>query len=187
MTDYHQPEFYRFNEDSLALVKEVISQGLKPGNILDIGAGSGVIGIELAMKLHIPSAHFLELQKEWGPYLTANLQMYLKETETKVFWSSIGLWNPETKYDLIVSNPPYYLPQNGRISPDPVRARCRSFLEDDWEKLLQKSYSALSPDGQAYFVTAIENLDHVKKAGNNLPLETIVKGKLAVIKLSSPG
>lgn len=186
MTDYHQPEFYRFNEDSLALVKEVVHLDLHPGSILDIGAGSGVIGIELALKLVAPTIHFLELQKEWEPFLSKNIEQYLNDFQVKVFWSSVGKWIPEIKYDLIVANPPYYLPENGRISPDQVRAKCRSFLEDDWGSLLSKSSSALAPGGKAFFVTARENLEHVKRAGKMLPVETIQKEKNLIIKLSSP-
>ncbi len=186
MTDYHQPEFYRFNEDSLALVKEIVSLNLQPGSILDIGAGSGIIGIELALKLEAPTIHFLELQKEWEPFLSKNIVQYLNDFQVKVFWNSVEKWVPEIKYDLIVSNPPYYLPGNGIISPDPVRAKCRSFLEDDWEIILSKSFSALAPGGKAFFVTAMENLEHVKRAGKMLPIETTQKEKILIIKLSSP-
>ncbi len=185
MTDYLQPEFYRFNEDSLLLVKEIVSSGIKPKNILDIGAGSGVIGIELALELKTQEIHFLELQREWEPYLSENIKQFLKDYKVEVLWSSVGNWTPELKYDLIVSNPPYYLPEKGRLSIDPVRAHCRSFLEDDWELLLAKSYSALAPGGNAFFVTALQNLDHVKRAGKMLRLETIQKEKILIIKLSS--
>ncbi len=185
MTDYQQPEFYRFNEDSLALVKEIVSQGFQPEKILDIGAGSGVIGIELAQKLRIPVVHFLELQKEWAPFLSANIETYLKVSEVKIFWNSVGRWIPETKYDLIVANPPYYLPENGRLSPDPVRARCRSFLEDNWETLFAKSFSALKPHGHAFFVTTPDNLGHVKRAARDLPLRIIEKNNILILRISS--
>lgn len=185
MTDYLQPDFYRFNEDSLLLVNEIAGLKLEARNLLDIGAGSGVIGIELAQKLGIKSIHFLELQREWEPVLKHNIENYLDDSEIKIFWGSVGEWNPETKYSLIVSNPPYYLPEKGRISPDPVRAKCRSFLEDDWEILLNKSFSALAAGGSAFFVTALENLGHVSKIAGQFPHEIIQKKNVLILRISS--
>lgn len=184
MTDYLQPDFYRFNEDSLGLVHEICSSGGSPGSILDVGAGSGVIGIESAIRMKIPVVHFLELQKEWAPYLSENIKNYLPHREIRMFWTSIGKWVPEFSYDLIVGNPPYFLPGNGRLPSDPVRARCRSFLEDGWQVLLRKSSDALSPRGRAIFVTAVENTSHVRAAGKNLPLEIVEKGQIAIVKIN---
>lgn len=187
MTDYYQPDFYRFNEDSLMLVKKIISHNLKPRNILDIGAGSGIIGMELALKLTIPMAHFLELQTEWKSFVEKNADEFLRGIETRFIWSSVGNWSPDMKYDLIVSNPPYYLPEKNRVSPDPVRARCRSFMEDDWNILFRKSASALAPGGKAFFVTARSNLSHVRKEGSHLSLEIFEMDQIVIVSFSSPG
>ncbi len=186
MSDYSQPVFYRFNEDSLLLVKEIAKAGGKPQKILDVGAGSGIIGIELAMKLNIPEVHFLELQMDWKPFLETNIQELIPTTKTKIFWSSVSDWKAKEKYDLIVSNPPYYLPQNGKISPDPVRAHCRSFLKDDWEILLSKSLKALTKEGSAWFITPRENLTHILKCAPIKP-EVIKTGELVILKFSLSG
>ena len=186
MNDYVQPEFYRFNEDSLLLVKEIVSENPQAMSMLDIGAGSGIIGIELANKLHIPLVHFVELQKEWEKYLLPNIKDQLKHAQSDVFWSSIGEWDPPMKYDLIVGNPPYYLPGKGKTSPDPIRGKCRMFLKDTWKVLLEKSVQSLSPGGSAWFVTLKENQNYIEKMASHLSLEVREQGELIIIKLRSP-
>lgn len=184
MSDYSQPVFYRFNEDSLLLVKEIAKSDLKLKKILDVGAGSGIIGIELALKMNIPEVHFLELQEDWKPFLETNIHELIPETQAKIFWTSVSGWKSKEKYDLIVSNPPYYLPQNGKISPDPVRAHCRSFLIDDWEIMLEKCLKRLTPEGSAWFITPRENLVHILKCAPMKP-EVIKSGELVILKFSS--
>ena len=186
MSDYSQPVFYRFNEDSLLLVNEIVKSDLNPQKILDVGAGSGIIGIELALKLNIPEVHFLELQIDWKPFLETNITELIPGNKTKIFWSSVSEWKSKEKYDLIVSNPPYYLPQNGKISPDPVRAHCRSFLKDDWEIMLAKCMKRLTDDGSAWFITPKENLVHILKTA---PIKPEVRhvGELVILKFSSSG
>ena len=183
MTDYLQPEFYRFNEDSLKLVEHVVASGIQPRNLLDIGAGCGVIGIELARKLKTSEAHFLELQIEWSPVLDKNISLFLSSVQTQVFWGSLGSWVPEVSYDLIVSNPPYFLPGNGVLSPDPVRAKCRSFVTDGWRVLGEKARRALAPGGKAFFVTLPGNLEHIRREWAGLPFELSREGELLILKI----
>lgn len=183
MSEYHQPVFYRFNEDSLLLVREVAAVRTTAKNLLDIGAGSGVIGIELANKLGVQNVHFLELQRDWGPVLERNVAEFLPGRETQIFWDSVSRWKPGMKYDLIVSNPPYYLPGNGQLSPDPVRAKCRSFLEDDWKTLGEKIVVALAPGGSAYVVTLTENLPHVREEWELIPFVVIERNHLVILRI----
>lgn len=186
MSDYHQPEFYRFNEDSLLLVKDIIAEHPRALSVLDIGAGSGIIGIELANKLHIPELHLLELQKEWEPYLSRNITEQLKHAQSKIIWSSIGDWIPSQKYDLIVGNPPYYLPGRGKLSPDPIRGKCRMFLKDSWKVLLEKSVQSLAPGGSAWFVTLKENQNYIEKMAGDLNISFRENSELVILKISSP-
>jgi tRNA1Val (adenine37-N6)-methyltransferase len=186
MIDYSQPVFYRFNEDSLSLVNEIVKSNCTPKKILDVGAGSGIIGIELALKLNIPEVHFLELQKDWKPFLESNISELIPDTITKIFWSPVSDWRSKEKYDLIVSNPPYYLPQNGKISPDPVRAHCRSFLQDDWEIMIGKCINSLTSEGTAWFITPRENLTYILKCAPMKP-EVIKSGELVILKFNSSG
>jgi tRNA1(Val) A37 N6-methylase TrmN6 len=49
--DYSQPDYYRFNSDSITLVNYLLKSMGPTESILDLGAGCGIIGIELARYL----------------------------------------------------------------------------------------------------------------------------------------
>ena len=153
MTDYYQPDFYRFNEDSLSLVSFILKQSLKTSSLLDIGSGSGVIGIELARILKPQDLILLELQKDFIPFLEKNSDLFLTdETRVEIVVSSLGAWDSNKAFDLIACNPPYYLPGHGQESDDQRRNLCRNFKQDGWEVLITKISQWLAPSGRAFIV-----------------------------------
>lgn len=152
-SDYSQPEFYRFNEDSLKLVKWIQSRIPSAVHILDLGAGSGVMGIELANFYGPESLTLLEMQEDFLPHLQENLATQLKvKTNPLVVMSTFGEWHPEKKFDLIVSNPPYFLPGHGHPSTDKLKHLARTFVYDNWDVLINLIQSSLSNDGKAFLV-----------------------------------
>ena len=151
--DYSQPDFYRFNQDSLLLVKWIIQNLSQAHSILDLGAGSGIIGMELARALKPQKLTLVEVQSEYETHLTQNASNFVpRETQTSILMKSFADFSSEEKFDLIVCNPPYYLPGRGEISPDPARAIARSFILDSWEILLKKVSQVMDPHGKCFFV-----------------------------------
>lgn len=153
MNDYLQPTFYRFNEDSLKLVSFVNSIIKDVDSILDLGAGSGVIGIELSNRLVPKELTLLEAQEDYLPFLETNCQALLRiETKSKIILSSFGEWIPDRKYDLVVCNPPYFLPGHGQKSSDPRKQLARTFEKDSWDILIKLVRDCVSEKGRAFFV-----------------------------------
>ena len=157
MKDYFQPTFYRFNEDSLQLISYVVNKfnhsHQQAKHLLDLGAGCGILGIEIAQKLKTKSLTLVEVQAEYSVYIENNINQFLgKEIVFQIIISSFAQWRPEIQYDLIVCNPPYFLPGHGRLGPNHQRNTARTFLIDDWQILLKKVEEALAPQGSAFFV-----------------------------------
>lgn len=153
MIDYSQPAFYRFNEDSIKLVKFVLDRVKDVSTILDLGAGSGILGIELANKLYPSQVTFLELQQDFIPYLEENIKVQMQvDSLSKIENSSFGEWEPDGKYDLVISNPPYFLPGHGQRSEDSRKNLARTFEKDSWEILVRLTKNCLSDKGRAFFV-----------------------------------
>ena len=82
--DYVQPDFYRFNEDSLKLVTRVESTLSKASHVLDVGAGCGIIGIELALRINIGELHLLEVQQDFLPFIETNLNSFVLQQKCVV-------------------------------------------------------------------------------------------------------
>ena len=190
MDDYSQPDFYRFNQDSTSLIKWVLKQNLRPQSILDLGAGSGIIGIELSRELKPRTLTLVELQTEFKDHLEINLREFLKaEVEAEIYIQSFAHFQGMHKFDLIVCNPPYYLPGAGQLPVNPNRARARSFVEDSWEILIKCIKQSLSPKGEGYIVVKNDK-GLVKKIEdhatlNSLHLQKESEGELMFLKLSA--
>jgi tRNA1Val (adenine37-N6)-methyltransferase len=153
MSKYSQPDFYRFNEDSINLVKWIQSTGIKPKRILDLGAGSGVLGIELALLLNPQELTFVEVQKEFQTHLETNCRCFLSNSVAhSIIIKSFLDFKSDQKFDLIVCNPPYYLPGNGELPQDPKRAIARTFLIDSWPILLKTISDSMSAEGKGFIV-----------------------------------
>jgi tRNA1Val (adenine37-N6)-methyltransferase len=151
--DYSQPDFYRFNEDSTALIKWVLDSGLTPSSVLDLGAGSGILGIELARILKPQTLTLVEVQDEFLPFLKINTDRILPPSVTPVIViKKFSEYSSADKFDLIVCNPPYYLPGKGEVSKNPNRAVARSFMVDSWTLLLAKISELLASEGRAFIV-----------------------------------
>lgn len=187
MSDYKQPDFYRFNSDSLILVQWIIDRGLFGKSILDLGAGCGVIGIELAIHLKPIQLTSLELQNDFLPYLKMNSELLVPGLNHRIFSCSFAEWKPDTKYDLIVSNPPYYLPDSGQPSSDVRRGIARTFSIDGWPSLLECIERSLSLEGKAFIVLKNEKktLELIRRVllKSELQLKEEVISDLVVLEL----
>lgn len=170
MSDYSQPNFYRFNEDSFKLIDYVQSHLTKANRILDLGAGSGIIGIELANKLNANHLSLVEAQVEYHIHLKKNVSERLFNCTSEIVLKSFGEWKPESTYDLIVSNPPYFLPGHGQPSKDVKKNIARSFILDSWEVFLDLISLTLAPDGKAFIVLRNDQLI-LNKIKKNLCLD----------------
>ena len=188
MTDYSQPYFYHFNEDSLRLAEKVKKKIGKAERILDLGAGCGIIGIELAIHFSPRTLTLVELQEEYKEHITKNLKLFLPSPgiESQIEISSFSNWNPSGSHDLIVCNPPYYLPGHGQKSKDERRGCARSFIEDDWKVLLYKIHEAITPEGRSFLVVKNDQriIAEIMKNLQGLKEEISAEGDLLFIELS---
>lgn len=101
--------------------------------ILDIGTGSGVIALMLAQRTDTDvRIDAVELQADDVAQARENVLKSPWPTKVSVTHSSIQDFHPQTQFDLIVSNPPYFV--NSWLPPDQNRSRARhanelSFIE----------------------------------------------------------
>ena len=88
-------------ENTIILIKENFNY---PVNIIDLGCGSGCIGITLKKKLDNASVTLLDISKEALEVAKENASLL----NTSVSFIESDMWDKVTdKYDVIISNPPY--------------------------------------------------------------------------------
>jgi len=148
--DYKQPDFYRFNEDSIELVNWLKQHVGQVSSLLDLGSGCGVIGLELARYYNPGKLLLLEGQTAFLDSLEFNKENFYPSAQIVI--STFSKWIPEDKFDLIVCNPPYFSAGKGRSSPDPRRAMAREFVNDGWAELWKVVINAIDSNGRVAMV-----------------------------------
>lgn len=115
-------------------------------HILDIGTGSGIIALMLAQRsiaqveaidIHLPSCEDAEMNFKNCPW---NERLHLCNLSFSDFLKA-----SKTKYDLIVSNPPYY--NRSLKSPSDKVNLSRHTISLSHEELLMGIKKLLQPDG----------------------------------------
>ena len=162
--DYFQPEEYRFSLDSVFLAQKVASlikhhEDIQSWKVLDLCAGCGIIGLELALHLNISlNIDFLEIQEVYLPYFKKNLEMIFPKSHPQSMrfllknYQELMTSEYENNYDLIVSNPPYFFKNEGLLSPNEFKNRCRFFIDSDFETLIESTIKALKPGASAFML-----------------------------------
>jgi tRNA1Val (adenine37-N6)-methyltransferase len=175
---YEQPAEYRFCQDSIIFpwwVAEQLKQRLDVGpnfRVLDVCAGCGVIGLELAhYEPRLSAIDFLEVQGEFRDSFMKNLQITGRSDFRFLqmnYRSLLETQSAET-YDLIIGNPPYFLPTEGLQSPSVINNRCRFFIDSDLATLVLATFHALKPGGIAYLLVK-SGQEHGRIALNDITL-----------------
>lgn len=101
------------------------SLGKKPNAILDIGAGTGLIALQMAQRCDAELIDAIELDENAHTQCVRNFEA--SPWMDRLFCYHVGLnefaQEIEEKYDLIVSNPPFYSEEisSGNLSRDKAR------------------------------------------------------------------
>lgn len=116
-------------------------------SVLDVGTGSGIIALMLAQRSHTKTLiEAIELGEQDAQQATENVNASPWPQRVKVYHKDLNHFSPTHRYDLIVSNPPYFakslLPSSERRS----KARHNSTLT--MESLLQFSDRHLNGKGR---------------------------------------
>ncbi|MBL7480389.1 methyltransferase [Legionella bononiensis] len=159
---YHQPEEYRCSLDSIQLASFVAEQlrdrqDLNSLRVLDLCAGSGVIGMELTWHLReLRYIDFMDVQAIYTDYFHKNVAL-INRPELQLNWhlANYDLLLEEQwaeQFDLIVSNPPYFHQGHGVLSPSEFKNRCRFFLDSTFAHFINALANSLTYGGEAYFL-----------------------------------
>lgn len=112
---------YRFNVDALLLAREALGLGFAP-RALDLGAGCGVVGLALLAQGGCGEVVLVERDPWMASLAATNAASYPGASALN---SSVERLPALAPFDLVLSNPPYTPPDDGRPCPEPRRAQAR--------------------------------------------------------------
>ncbi|WP_437920933.1 tRNA1(Val) (adenine(37)-N6)-methyltransferase [Sphingobacterium sp. LRF_L2] len=151
----------------------VILGGLADGSqvkrILDIGTGTGVIAMMLAQRY--PSAYIdaVEIDRDASEQARVNFRNSIFDARLTSIYGSFEDMLPVERYDLIVSNPPFYT--NSLRNPDPRKGIAKHADYVFFERLLDFVEEHLSPHGQFQLIVPLALAEEI--VDRLLPVRTL--------------
>jgi len=126
----------------------------KPGRILDVGTGSGLIALMLAQRSNA-LIDALEIDPESAAQAMENVKRSPWYNRISVVNDSFqNLYHTGLKYDMIISNPPYF--SRSLEAPEPKRKMARHNSSLDAETLAQGVSRLLTPEGAFHIIIPSE-------------------------------
>jgi len=131
--------------------------------ILDIGTGTGLIALMMAQKSNVTQIDAIEIDPEAFPEAFLNVQQSPWNGRIQIELSSFQEFTEQTdrKYDLIVSNPPFFT--NGIKAPIENRAQARHSHSLPLNVLISGAARLLNENSRISLVLPIESLQEVEK------------------------
>lgn len=138
-------------------------------NILDIGTGSGLLAIMMAQK-SLPECDIIgvDINEQAIAQATTNGTNSPWPNKLKFELIDVKAMSVYNKFDLIVCNPPYYVPKTGELHPDDPqyiassRRQARHTISLNFEALITTVIRLLTETGRFYCVLP-ESEAHVLK------------------------
>jgi len=153
----------KVNTDGVLLGAWQVEAGYKA--ILDIGTGTGVISLMMAQKN--PDAFIDAIDIDEGSYLQAKENFMNSQWPCRLTAHHVSLqsFNPEKKYDLIISNPPYFVDDLKTANHQMNLAKHSIALS--YADLLSGTRRLLSDKGKALFVIPAFNVPMLEELAMN--------------------
>lgn len=161
----------KINTDGVLLGALVHSQ--HPSRILDIGTGTGVIAMMLAQRFNEAVVDTVEIDEEAYQASLLNFQNSKFKTRIQGYSGSFEDLKNVDKYDLLVSNPPFYT--NSLHNPDARKKLARHTDFNFFDKLLLFAKANLSDRGKLNLVLPVELADYVVGEGLKLDFHLVKK------------
>lgn len=159
----------KVNTDGVLL--GALCSSARPNRILDIGTGTGLISLMLAQRFKNAKVDAVEIDFAAAETAGMNFRNSVFSSNLKVINSSIEdyFMKSEENYDLIVSNPPFFINSLKSESPGKVKARHTDI--SFFESILNGSESSLTKEGSLWLILPLETsrlIKRMKTIGNSL-------------------
>jgi len=159
---YQPKNGYCYNSDTHFLFN-FICENLKKfknikGDILDIGSGSGILGLLLSKEFEKVNLNQCEIQKMFQFFSMKNAQN--NKIVTKMYMGSFDLIDFDKKFDICVSNPPFYHCEVIKSENESLKiARYNDSLP--LERFIKKSSEILKNEGKFFFCYDCKQINEI--------------------------
>lgn len=147
----HDQSAHKIGTDGILLATWVQSDSVT--NILDFGSGCGLISFIAAQRF--PNTQVLGLEIDTTSHFESleNLRENPFDGRVQFKLGDLLQFDTEQKFELILSNPPYF--EEEVLAPNQRRAKARALQKGQLLLYLEKLKELLSPDGQIAIILAM--------------------------------
>ena len=125
--------------------------------ILDIGTGTGVIALQMAQRNPEAQISAVEIDEIAAKRARANFDLSPWAERLTVVQSAVQEFAPAEKFDLIVSNPPYFV--DSLLPPDAKRSTARHTHDLTFEELDNAVCRLLSESGKFALILPVTEFE----------------------------
>lgn len=166
-------QFKQFSVDQTGCAMKINTDGVllgamagsgNPESILDIGTGTGVIALMLAQKFEAARIDAVEIDPSAAATAERNFKDSVFNDRLTIYPSSVEKFfddRPNVRYDLIVSNPPFYL--NSLESPEERKTLAKHTDGSFFERLMKDISRHLSRTGVCWLIYPYQEAIRVKE------------------------
>lgn len=140
-----------------------------PNDVLDIGAGSGLLSLMMAQRFPNSSVTAIEVDPKAASQCMENMNNSRFKTPFRVLCEDFLKFETDKKFDLIVTNPPFFDSgiQKKNNTRDIARHGSDYFLGD----LIKRACKLLRPKGKLYIIIPQYRLAFIKSILEDSPTE----------------
>ncbi len=150
---------YRFSLDAILLAH--FAARLPAASIIDLGTGSGIVPLILARKEVTAKIVGVEVQPGLADMARRTIALNGFADRVSIMQDDLRELTrsyPPSSFDLVVSNPPYYPLDNGRINPDEEKAVARHEIKATVKDIIRVSHYLAASTGSVLIIFPAKRL-----------------------------
>ena len=178
--------FKQFNVDQSGCAMKINTDGVllgalveanQPKNILDIGTGTGVIALMLAQRFNEANIDAVEIDPVAAQTAERNFTRSPFSERLNIYplgFEQFFKSNPDKKYDLIISNPPFFI--NSLKSPKANKGIAKYTDQEFFRKLIIGIARHINSSGDCFLILPLDTAELVKNIGldNGLFIKKVI-------------
>ena len=142
-------------------------------NCLDIGTGTGLLSLIYAQKDHSAIIDAIEIDEATMKQAKENFEASPWKQRLNIFNADILTFETDKKYDLIISNPPFF--EGDLLSADEYKNNAKHDSSLSLQQLLEVVSMHLSPDGWFAVLLPYHRVEYFEELATEYDLHSLQK------------